>query len=208
MKKQTLLFATIALMAGTLLSTTSCYKKDDPQPIATNTSAEIKTVTSLEADSKVYYNLTTGAQVPASAITATNWDVSFYGKDRVISIAVNSGTEGTGTAGAQLIETGFTELKEAPASGYLAGNEATGDYLKWSTYTGGTTAPLHAILPKPGLTIAIKTADGKYAKLQVISLYKGNPNTSTPEFADLATRPAFGHFTFRYATQTNGSRQF
>jgi hypothetical protein len=38
--------------------------------------------------------------------------------------------------------------------------------------------------------------------------YKGNPNTSTPEFADLATRPAFGHFTFRYATQTNGSRQF
>lgn len=208
MRKQTLLFAAIALMAGTILTTTSCNKKDDAKPIETTTSAEVKTVTSLEAESKVYFNLTTGEQVTASAITATNWDISFYGKDRVITIAVNSGTEGSGTAGAQLLETGFTELTEAPESGYQAGSTATGDYLKWSTYTGGTTAPLHAILPKPGLTFAIKTADGKYSKLQILSLYKGNPNTSTPEFADLTTRPAFGYFTFRYATQTGGGRKF
>ncbi len=196
------------LMTGLLFSIIGCNKKDDPKPEEQTTTVEVKTVTSLEAQEKVYVNLTTGQQLLADEINATNWDVSFLGKDRTITVAVNSGTEGTGTAGAQLVEVGFDDLKTAPENGYLEGSEATGDYMKWSNYTGSTTEPKHAVLPKPGITMVIKTADGKYAKLQIISLYKGNPNTTTAEFADLTTRPEFGYFSFRYATQTNGSRNF
>lgn len=207
MKKLTLL----VLLAISSLSvfTTGCSKTDDDATnVVPSTQVEAKMVTSLEATEKIYLNLTTGAQIPAAGITATNWDVSFYGKDRNIELAVNSGSEGTGTAGAQLVSVGFDDLKEAPANGYLPGKEATGDYLQWSLYTGSTSDPKHAVLPKPGMCIVMKTADGKFAKLQILSLYKGNPNTSTPEFAELTTRPAFGYFSFRYATQQNGTRNF
>lgn len=210
MKRNIITSAWIAACAGMILSTASCSKKDTPEPnntTQTPSGIEVKTITSLEANEKVYLNLTTGQQVNATALTSTNWDVSFYAKDKNIIVGVNSGDEGGGTAGAQLVTTGFEDLKEAPESGYLAGREATGDYLKWSSYTG-TNAPKHAVLPKPGLTIVIKTADGKYSKLQMVSLYQGNPNTNSAEFAELTTRPAFGYFTFRYATQTNGNRSF
>jgi hypothetical protein len=51
----------------------------------------------------------------------------------------------------------------------------------------------------------IKTSDGKYAKLEMKSYYKGNPDTTTPTFADLATRPASRFYTFRFAYQADGS---
>lgn len=199
---------TVAFLASATVFT-SCKKENTPEPGTGNVavSAEVKTVTSLQADTKVYFNLSTGESVPEASITATNWDISFLGQGRTITIAVNSGSEGSGNAGAQLVETGFEDLKQVPESGYLSGADATGDFLKWCIYTNANE-PKHAVLPKPGMTIAIKTADGKYSKIQIVSLYKGNPNTTSAEFSDLATRPAFGHFTFRYATQTNGSRTF
>jgi hypothetical protein len=210
MKKSTFIRRSLCLISATLLMATACKKKDTKPDEDTPGAASVETrmVTSLEASEKVYLNLSTGEQIAEASVNATNWDISFYGKDRAIVVAVNSGSEGSGTAGAQLVSTGFDDLTQAPESGYLPGKDATGDYLKWSNYTGSTTDPKHAVLPKPGMCIVVKTADGKYSKIQLLSLYKGNPNTSTAEFADLATRPAFGYFTFRYATQTNGSRNF
>lgn len=208
MKKKIFLLSNLVLLISSLFTASSCNKNDDPQVEGANATVEVKTVNSLEANEKVYFNLSTGVYIPAADITATNWDISFYAKDRAIALAVNSGAEGSGTAGAQLVSIGFDDCKEAPENGYLPGNEAIGDYLKWSNYTGATTDPKHAILPKPGLTFVIRTADGKYAKIQMLSLYKGNPDTGTPEFADLTTRPAFGYFSFRYAAQGNGTRNF
>ena len=210
MKRNIISLGLLTACAGLILATASCTKKNTPEPNNTTqqpSGIEVKTITSLEANEKVYLNLTTGNTVAATELTSTNWDISFYAKDRNIVVAVNSGDEGNGAAGAQLVATGFEDLKEAPASGYLPGKEATGDFLKWSNYTG-SNEPKHAVLPKPGLTIVIKTADGKYSKLHMVSLYQGNPNTNSAGFADLNTRPAFGYFTFRYATQTNGSRNF
>jgi hypothetical protein len=54
----------------------------------------------------------------------------------------------------------------------------------------------------------IKTADGKYAKVEMISYYKGNPNTTTAAFADLATRPTSRYYTFRFAYQGDGTTSF
>ncbi len=208
MRKFPLLISTI-LIATASFTFTSCTKDKTPEPQEQSTNEiEVKTVISLEAQNKVYMNISTGAYIPEAEINATNWDISFYAKDRNITVAVNSGNEGSGNAGAIIVETSFDELKNAPETGYLEGQEAIGNYLNWSSYTGSTTSPKHAVLPKPGLSIVIKTADNKYAKIQMLSLYQGNPNTTTPEFSDLATRPEFGYFSFRYATQTDGSRNF
>ncbi len=220
MKKHVLIFATVAFAAGTF-TMTGCKKDKEPEPVTqnpsggnnngntTNTPAEIKTKISLDATAgKVYFNLSTGEAIDPVNINATNWDISFAAENRNAAIAVNSGTEGSGNAAALVVETAFDDVKEAPADGYKPGTEALPSFMTWANYTGSNSEPNHAVLPKAGLTIVIKTADGKYAKLQILSLYEGNPNTSTPEFADLSTRPAFGHYSFRYAVQTNGSRTF
>jgi hypothetical protein len=206
MKKSIITYCCILLAGASLMS--GCKKDEAPGTGGGETGVQTKTVISLNGAEKIYFNLSTGESVPASAINATNWDISFLAAGRGASIAVNSGSEGTGNAGIQLIETGFDDLEEAPADGYKTGSEATPDFMVWANYTGSATEPKHAVLPKAGLTLVVKTADGKFSKIQLLSLYEGNPNTTTPQFADLSTRPAFGFFSFRYATQTDGSRKF
>jgi hypothetical protein len=78
----------------------------------------------------------------------------------------------------------------------------------WYTYTGTTATPNHAILPIAGKILVIKTADNKYVKLEIISYYKGNPDTTTATFADLATRPASRYYTFRFIYQPDGTTNF
>jgi hypothetical protein len=125
---------------------------------------------------------------------------------------VNSGKSGPGTAAAQIVSTGFDDLLEAPADGYVTDGDSyaipTGANNGWYTYTGAApSGPQHAILPIAGKTIVVKTANGKYAKIQVLSYYKGNPNTSTVDFADLSKRPLGGYYTIRYMIQADGSRK-
>lgn len=54
---------------------------------------------------------------------------------------------------------------------------------------------------KPGVVLAIRTADGRYAKLQITSYYQGG----APVPAEGA-RARFYHF--RYIFQPDGSRHF
>ena len=84
----------------------------------------------------------------------------------------------------------------------------TGSGNGWYTYTGQGNPP-NAILPIEDKTIILKTGDGNhYAKLEIISYYKGNPDTGTEEFASFQTRPDGRHYTFRYALQqTEGLRE-
>ncbi|MGB3590009.1 MAG: HmuY family protein, partial [Tunicatimonas sp.] len=77
----------------------------------------------------------------------------------------------------------------------------------WYNYTGGGNPP-QAILTIPGRVIVLKTAQGNYAKMEVLSYYQGNPDTSSEEFINFATRSQGKHYTFRYAVQPNGSRKF
>jgi len=49
---------------------------------------------------------------------------------------------------------------------------------------------VHAILPIPGRTLLIRTANGNVAKLEIISYYKGAPE-------DVPTEES-SYYTFRY----------
>jgi hypothetical protein len=201
----------IWLVAALVIAVSSCKKDNDSSSAA----LEAKTVNDINGNTadnngySMYFNLTTGATVPASDSNSTKWDIAF----KTTTIKVNSGTSGPGTAGAQIVSTGFDDLPEAPADGYKSDDAngfaiPTGSGTGWYTYTGpAASGPQHAILPIAGKTIVVKTANGKYAKIQILSYYKGNPNTTTADFADLAKRPLGGYYTIRYIIQADGSRK-
>ena len=87
----------------------------------------------------------------------------------------------------------FDALAEVPCAGYSdseAGRDSTNPaFEKWYDY--GFTS--HLLEPKPRV-YAIRTADGRYAKLEIVSYY-------CPEAVS-------GCLTFRYAYQGSGARAF
>ncbi|MEM7161567.1 MAG: HmuY family protein [Bacteroidota bacterium] len=196
-----------------LLVLSSC-EKDDPQPPSTGGGdLEILTTSDLIADADstnlyTFFSLRENKVIPNSDSATTNWDIAFRGT----TILTNNGTSGPGMGGAQVIDGIFDELAQAPVDGYdiddiLGTAIPTGSGNGWYLYTASNT-PVHAILPIAGKIIVIRTADERYAKMEIQSYYEGNPNTTTPEFADLSTRPPSRYYTFRFVFQEDGSLNF
>lgn len=142
-------------------------------------------------DTETYFDLDTGEIVEDAA--SSQWDIAFSGT----AIAANAANGG----GILSLNIPFSNVTEAPVEGYEESNK------DWYTYTSNTP-PAHAVLPVDGLTLVVQTPDGNYAKVRMISYYEGNPDTSSDEFADSATRPEARYFTFEYAVQTDGSVNF
>jgi HmuY protein len=207
-------FLSAFVMAGVFTLTLSC-KEDDPAVEA----IVATTVTDIAADPGTGTNPTTGqpigttgkfklfsfktgAVVPNADSVSTKWDIGF----RRTTIILNGGTSGPGNAGALILSQLFDEVKEAPADGYLTDNKATnpatfalpsGSGRSWYTYDAGA----NVIKPTAGRVLIIRTADGKYAKVEMLSYYKGNKSAPTSE--DL---PAY--YSFRYVYQPNDSKSF
>jgi len=142
------------------------------------------------------FNFSTGAVTTST----TDWDIAFRGTDIILNGGVSSG--GTDEP-----------ARNGNASGYIANGTMTGitsvnttlleeDSLNahvlanWYTYTG---PPNHLILPTAGKILVIKTRDGKYAKVEILSYYKDAPSEIT---LDIATNDA-RYFTFNYVYQPN-----
>ncbi len=154
------------------------------------------------------YSLRENTIIADADSNSTQWDIALAGT----TILVNGGISGPGQGEAQIVSGIFENITQAPESGYVADSDTTlaipkGSGKGWYNYTGEGNPP-NAIIPIPGQIIVLKTADGKYAKMEILSYYQGNPDTSTPVFADVATRPKGKYYTFRYVVQTNGSRKF
>ena len=189
----------------TLAAVGMACNDDVPKPIAPTLQAT--EVPNLDATSTTKYTLfsfESGLTVANADSASTKWDIGFRGT----TLIVNSGVSGPGAAGGQIVDGIFDELAVAPASGFAQDSE-TEKAIKgsggWYTYTGTASSPNHAILPNAGKVIVVKTATGKYAKMEIISYYINNPSTTTAEFADLTTRPESRYYTFRYLYQPDGS---
>ncbi|MEP0004796.1 MAG: HmuY family protein [Balneola sp.] len=143
-------------------------------------------------DSFTYYDLETGELVSDSS--SSQWDIGLN------ATTIIANTENGG--GIQSLNIAYSDLDEAPTSSY---EESVTD---WYLYTGeAPTGPKHAILPKDNLTLVLKTASDIYAKVRIISYYKGNPDTSSEDFINFI-RPESRYYTFEYAVQTDGSTNF
>ncbi|MEZ5024138.1 MAG: HmuY family protein [Chitinophagales bacterium] len=155
-------------------------------------------------DKKTYFSLATGQIIDSANITATNWDVAFAGT----SIYVNGGSSGNGSVEAQLLtSTLFNNLTTAPTSGYKTDDESgdglaipTGSGNGWYSYVG---PPTHKIEPIGGVVMVIKTANGNYAKMEILNYYKGNPDLS--QYTVSPPVEPSRYYTIQYAIQTDGS---
>jgi hypothetical protein len=94
----------------------------------------------------------------------------------------------------------FDEIIEAPASGYGTDDKTTvpatyaiprGSGNGWYNYNPST----NVISPIAGRVIVVKTSEGKYAKMEILSYYKDSP--VTPVSGDIDR-----HYTFRYVYQS------
>ena len=140
-------------------------------------SAELVLVEDLEATSDVnytFYDLDDSTVVEDS--TSSEWDLGF----QATMIIVNSGESGPGSAEAALHTGVFDDMLAVPGdAAFSAGGGLddpaipTGSGTGWYSYSG---PPNHLITPIPGRVILVRTSEGNYAKLRILSYYRGNPD--------------------------------
>lgn len=180
----------IAIAAIANFSPQNTVEKDSLIEITEKMPSDIKVIKDLNGNTKpyAYFSLSSGKEANGDIAKTTQWDIAFS----KTTIAVNGGTSGPGQGGAQVVEQAFDTIKEAPKDGYKTDGEngyaiPGGSGNSWYKYD----MSVHAILPIVGRTILLKTAEGKFAKIEIISYYKGAPE-------DVPTEES-SYFTFRYA---------
>lgn len=207
----------IALTALTGILFASCDKDDVPAPVTVQT----KSVNNLPADTIVgissmgqpygsgkytLYSLETNAVIANTDSATAKWDIGFRGT----TIIINGGNSGPGTGGAFVYTGTFADLKTIPTdSTFRVDNAPTSYAIKtgsgngWYNYNGAT----QLITPIPGRILVVRTATGKYAKIEIQNYYKGGvtPDATASDNVKLTTQR---YYTFRYTYQSDGSKNF
>lgn len=202
------LFRPALLLAVVPLALFSCKKDNDEVTPTPATPVQAQTVSSLSAAGTAsstgqpmparhytFYSLADGKQIAYTDSNSTKWDVAF----RATTILVNGGTSGPGQGGAQVYDGLFANLTTAFTTGYAVDAAAgyaipTGSGKGWYTYNSST----NVVTPTAGKVLVIRTAAGKYAKIEIQSYYKDAPAAPT-------SANASGYYTFRYVYQPTGT---
>jgi hypothetical protein len=192
------------LLAGSIFP--GC-KKDSGSSNTTPVNAQ--TVTNINADPTftgnhyTFFSLERNETVAVTDSATNKWDIAF----RSTTIITNGGTSGPGQGGA-FVQTGTTfndYAKVAADSTFRIDNIAatpafaipTGSGNGWYNYNSAT----NVITPIPGRLIIVRTATGKYAKLEITSYYKDAP--ATPDAGSLAR-----YYHLQFGFQADGSKNF
>jgi hypothetical protein len=190
----------LALSALPLLLTACLSTRPAPTPA-------VVTVADLDARGEdghyTFYSLRDGAVVPAADSASAKWDLAF----KSTTILVNGGTSGPGEGGVVVLgDTSFAVVAEAPPPEAYVVDQGTdrmetaipgGAGNGWYDYDFATGI----VSPRP-VVLAVRTADGRYAKVQIDSYYLGAPGPD-----EIAPDAGFRYYTFRYLFQPDGSRQ-
>lgn len=135
-----------------------------------------------------FFDVSRGSVVPDPG--PTGWDLAF----RRFRVLVNGGDGFPGEGGVvDLGRVAFDSVRRVPGSGYVgsvAARDSTHPVLSgWYDYGFFS----HLLTPRPRV-YAVRTADGRYAKLQILGYYCPGPRA--------------GCVTFRYAYRPDGTRGF
>ncbi len=208
----------IALGLGLSVALVACSKDTGtvvlPVSAITVSNLAADTVTGIGVDGRpqsagttTYYSLVDNKLIASTDAATTKWDVAFTST----KILVNSGTSGPGLGGAFVFKGLFDDLKTIPADSLFATDNSNassfaipwGSGKGWYTYDGLTTL----VNPIAGRVLVIRTATGKFAKIEILNYYKGGVTlSSTASDSDKLTKQRY--YTFRYAYQANGSKTF
>jgi hypothetical protein len=208
----------IAMGLGLCIALVACTKDEEiivvPVTAITVSNLAADTVTGLGVDgrpqsagSTTYYSLVDNKVIASTDAATTKWDVAFTST----KILVNSGTSGPGIGGAFVFKGLFDDLKTIPADSSFATDNSNassfaipwGSGKGWYTYDGLTTL----VTPIAGRVLVIRTATGKFAKIEILNYYKGGA-TLPATASDLDKLTKQRYYTFRYAYQPNGTKTF
>ncbi len=203
----------LAIVSFATIFFISCEKDSADLVVQT---AITNTVNSLPADTIVaivngrpvgagkyaFYSLESNAIVASADSNSKKWDIGFRGT----SIIINGGNSGPGNGGGFIYNGTFEELKTISADSTFKVDNAPTFYAissAWYSYN----QPVNLITPSPGKILVIRTANGKYAKLEILNYYKGGvtPAASASDAEKIAKQR---YFTFRFTYQSNGSKNF
>ena len=187
----------------TVLPVTAVTVKDIPADTVVGLSAQGIPITN---GKYTFYSLEKNAVVPNSDSASTKWDIAFM----ATKIITNGGTSGSGLGGAFVYTGLFDALTTVPTDSVFKTDNAPSSYAitygsgkGWYNYDGLT----NIVTPLAGRVLVIRTASGKYAKMEITSYYKGGVTLpATASDADKLTKQRY--YTFRYAYQPNGTKTF
>tara|TARA_R110002124_G_scaffold76837_3_gene205915 strand:- start:32 stop:577 length:546 start_codon:yes stop_codon:yes gene_type:complete len=172
-------------------------KQEPPQtPSETRLSEKIHVVQDLDANIKPYhyYSLLSGKSVAGDE--PENWDIAFS----KTTIIINSQKVRSEPVKVQIINQPFDKIEKAPALGYSVDSEnnrviAGGSGNSWYLYD----MKFHSITPIRDRTILVRFNEKQFAKIEILSYYKGAPEEIPTEESS--------YFTFRYVL-SNENGQF
>ncbi len=132
----------------------------------------------------------------------TDWDIAFRGTTIIVNGGTSSGTidepSRNGDGGAYIATGTMADITEVDISLFLQDSESglaitTGSGNGWYNYDFTT----HVISPIAGKILVFKTADGRFAKVEILSYYQGAPDS--PDGLIDQSR----YYTFNYVYQPN-----
>ncbi len=187
----------------TVLPITAVSVKDIPADTVVGLSAQGAPITN---GKYTFYSLEKNAVVSNTDSASTKWDIAFM----ATRIITNGGTSGNGQGGAFVYTGLFDALSTIPTDSVFKTDNApasyaitTGSGKGWYNYDGIT----NLITPLAGRVLVIRTASGKFAKIEIISYYKGGVTLpATASDMDKLTKQRY--YTFRFAYQPNGTKTF
>lgn len=209
-----------AVVSGLALTAMfSCGKDDNTdnttQPLQTLTASNIVADTILGiapsgqpfgSGKFTFFSLEQNKVMPSSDSATNKWDIGFRGT----TIITNSGNSGPGQGGGFVFVGLFDDLATIPADSSFRVDNAPSSYAitsgsnrGWYVYNGAT----NLVTPIPGRVLVIRTATGKYAKVEILNYYRGGvtPDVSASDDTKLRNQR---FYTFRFRFQPDGSKDF
>lgn len=204
----------------------SCKKEESPAPapdpaaFSVTVSGNVVTVKNMPADTIIgigqtgpfgagrygFFSLENNTRVNAADSASTAWDLAFAGN----TIRVNNLTSGPGNGGAFVYTGTFSSLTAVPADSVFRTDNHPVSYAipkgsgrGWYNYDG----PNNLITPIPGRVMVIRTANGKYAKVEILNYYRRGVTPSTTASDSIKAFDS-RYYSFRYTYQPNGSTTF
>lgn len=220
--------AVITTIAAIAIVFASCKKDATENPVVTDpgaykvsVSGKIVTVSNLPADTIIglspigqpvgagkyaFFSLETNTWISNADSATAKWDLAFSGT----TIRVNNATGGPGNGGAFVYVGTFDGVSAVPVDSVFRVDNHPVSYAipkgsgkGWYNYDGAN----NLLTPVPGRVLVIRTASGKYAKVEILNYYKGGVTPSATASDNVKINEQ-RYYTFRYTCQGNGTTSF
>jgi hypothetical protein len=203
-------FLKLSLLA-LVLFTASCSSDDDkdttPEVVVTTAVKDLYAPQSGGQGQPITGDYTKFSFSENKVVTGDKWDIAFRGTFIIVNggAKVNVDDAGeparTGSGAISIVSNTFGSVTAFPAASTFKQDAATVYAIPAVSAQGWYNYANTIISPIAGKVFVVKTHDGKYAKFEILSYYKGAPATPTAESASR-------YYTFNFAYQANSTTTF